>query len=192
VTQRRFDLVVVGCSLGGMRAMQIILSALPREFELPIAVVQHRYRTSNEGLPAYFRRTTDMRVVDAEDKQWIKPGHVYFAPANYHLLVEEGEFSLSVDEAVAYSRPSVDVLFESAAQAYGKKVVGVILTGANSDGARGAAEIKKRGGFVVVQDPKTAEAPAMPEAAIAATRVDRILPLERIGPYLLELCRPER
>ena len=175
-----------------MRAMQIILSALPREFELPIAVVQHRYRTSNEGLPAYFRRTTDMRVVDAEDKQWIKPGHVYFAPANYHLLVEEGEFSLSVDEAVAYSRPSVDVLFESAAQAYGKKVVGVILTGANSDGARGAAEIKKRGGFVVVQDPKTAEAPAMPEAAIAATRVDRILPLERIGPYLLELCRPER
>ena len=192
MTQRRFDLVVVGCSLGGMRAMQIILSALPREFELPIAVVQHRYRTSNEGLPAYFRRTTDMRVVDAEDKQWIKPGHVYFAPANYHLLVEEGEFSLSVDEAVAYSRPSVDVLFESAAQAYGKKVVGVILTGANSDGARGAAEIKKRGGFVVVQDPKTAEAPAMPEAAIAATRVDRILPLERIGPYLLELCRPER
>ena len=192
MTQRRFDLVVVGCSLGGMRAMQIILSALPREFELPIAVVQHRYRTSNEGLPAYFRRTTDMRVVDAEDKQWIKPGHVYFAPANYHLLVEEGEFSLSVDEAVAYSRPSVDVLFESAAQAYGKKVVGVVLTGANSDGARGAAEIKKRGGFVVVQDPKTAEAPAMPEAAIAATRVDRILPLERIGPYLLELCRPER
>ena len=190
--ERRFELIVVGCSLGGMRAMQIILSALPREFELPIAVVQHRYRTSNEGLPAYFRRTTDMRVVDAEDKQWIKPGVIYFAPANYHLLVEKGELNLSVDDAVAYSRPSVDVLFESAAQAYGDKVIGVVLTGANSDGARGVAEIKKRGGFVVVQDPKTAEAPAMPEAAIAAARVDRILPLERIGPYLLELSRPER
>jgi len=192
VKERRFELIVVGCSLGGMRAMQIILSALPREFELPIAVVQHRYRTSNEGLPAYFRRTTDMRVVDAEDKQWIKPGVIYFAPANYHLLVEKGELNLSVDDAVAYSRPSVDVLFESAAQAYGDKVIGVVLTGANSDGARGVAEIKKRGGFVVVQDPKTAEAPAMPEAAIAAARVDRILPLERIGPYLLELSRPER
>jgi two-component system chemotaxis response regulator CheB len=135
------------------------------------------------------RRRTNLKVVDAEDKQWIKPGHVYLAPANYHLLVERGAFSLSVDDAVSYSRPSIDVLFESAADAYGASVAAVVLTGANSDGARGVKAIKKRGGFVVVQDPKTAEAPSMPTAAIAAARVDQILPLERIGPFLLELCR---
>ena len=186
---RRYEIVVIGCSMGGMQALQTIFGALPREFPLPIAVVQHRYRTSNEGLPAFFRRHSPLTIVDSTDKEWLKPGTVYLAPANYHLLVERGELSLSVDEAVAYSRPSVDVLFESAAQAYGSGVVAVVLTGANADGARGAAQIKKRGGFVLVQEPSTAEAPSMPEAAIAATRVDRILPLERIGPFLVELCR---
>jgi two-component system chemotaxis response regulator CheB len=187
-----YRLIVIGCSLGGMHALQQILNALPKDFAVPIAVVQHRYRTSNEGLPAFLRRGTKLKVVDVEDKQWIKPGHVYLAPANYHLLVEEGTFSLSVDEAVAYSRPSVDVLFDSAADAYGRDLVAVILTGANADGARGVASVKKRGGFVVVQDPKTAEAPAMPEAAVNAARVDRILPLDRIGSFLVELCRPSR
>jgi len=189
---RRFDLIVIGCSLGGMRALETILGALPAEFETPIAIVQHRYRTSNEMLPAFFRRTTKLRVVDADDKAWIRSGHVYFAPANYHLLVAEGEFSLSVDEAVAHSRPSADVLFESAADAYGERLIAVVLTGANDDGARGAREVKNRGGFVIVQDPKTAEAPSMPEAAIAAAAVDRILPLDRIGPFLVELCSPGR
>ena len=186
--EREFRLVVIGCSLGGMNALTTILGDLPEDFPVPIAVVQHRYRTSNEGLPAYFRRHAHLNVVDADDKQWIRPGSVYLAPANYHLLVEEGEFSLSVDEAVAYSRPSVDVLFESAADAYREALAGVILTGANADGARGVARIKKNGGFVIVQDPKTAEAPDMPLAAIASTTVDRILPLDRIGPLLVELC----
>jgi len=189
---RHYDLIVIGCSLGGMRALEIILSALPADFATPIAVVQHRYRTSNESLPAFFRQHTGLKVVDVEDKQYIKPGHVYLAPANYHLLVEDGSFSLSVDEVVVYARPSVDVLFESAADAYRERLIGVILTGANEDGARGAARIKRNGGFVVVQDPKTAEAPAMPEAAIAKARVDRILPLDRIGPFLIELCVPGR
>jgi two-component system, chemotaxis family, protein-glutamate methylesterase/glutaminase len=175
-----------------MQALRTIFGELPADFPTPIAVVQHRYRTSNEGLPAFLRKTSKLKVVDVEDKQWIRPGHVYLAPANYHLLVEEGTFSLSVDEAVAHSRPSIDVLFESAADAYGKKLVAVILTGANADGARGVKEVKKRGGFVVVQDPKTAEAPSMPEAAIASARVDRILPLDRIGSFLVELCRPDR
>jgi two-component system chemotaxis response regulator CheB len=130
-----------------------------------------------------------LAVVDALDKQWIQPGTVYLAPADYHLLVERGELSLSVDARVEHSRPSIDVLFESAADAYGPATVGVVLTGANADGARGAARIKERGGFVVVQEPESAEAPAMPRAAIAAARVDRILPLERIGPFLVELCR---
>lgn len=187
---RDVQLIVIGCSLGGMNALTTIFGELPEGFPVPIAVVQHRYRTSNESLPSYFRRHARLNVVDADDKQWIRPGYIYLAPANYHLLVEEGEFSLSVDEAVAYSRPSIDVLFESAADAYREAVVGVILTGANTDGARGVARIKEAGGLVVVQDPSTAEAPQMPQAAIASTAVDQILPLDRIGPFLVELCRP--
>ena len=185
---RTFDLVVIGCSLGGMRALELVLGALPATFPVPVAVVQHRHKASNEGLPAFLRKSSKLKVVDVDDKLWIKPGTVYLAPADYHLLVERGAFSLSVDDRVSHSRPSVDVLFESAADAYGDKVVGAVLTGANDDGARGVKRIKQRDGFVVVQDPKTAEAPEMPEAAIKAARVDRILPLERIGPFLVELC----
>lgn len=186
---KAYELVVIGCSMGGMHALQILFRALGPDFPLPIAVVQHRYRTSNEGLPAYFRRNTRLQVVDATDKEYLRPGTVYFAPADYHLLVEYGELSLSIDAAVAYSRPSIDVLFESAADAYAERLIAIVLTGANSDGARGVARIKKKGGFVIVQDPETADSPEMPRAAIGATRVDRILPLERIGPFLAELCR---
>jgi two-component system chemotaxis response regulator CheB len=186
---RKVELIVIGCSLGGMHALERVLGALPADFGAPIAVVQHRHKASNEGLPAYLRKHTVLKVFDADDKQWLEPGHVYLAPANYHLLIEKGEISLSVDEKVAYSRPSIDVLFESAADAYREKLVGVLLTGSNADGAQGAQRIKQQGGFMVVQDPATAEAPAMPQAAIDATRVDRILPLERIGPFLVELCR---
>lgn len=186
---REFRVVVIGCSMGGMHALQTILAALPDDYELPLLIVQHRFRTSDEALPSFFRRSSHLKVVDASDKQPIRKGTVYLAPANYHLLVEEGQLSLSTEGAVAYSRPSVDVLFESAADAYGEGVIAVVLTGANSDGARGAARVKERGGLLVVQDPATAESPAMPSAAIAAARVDRILPLERIGPYLVELCR---
>ena len=189
VAAGQFELIVIGCSLGGMHALITILASLGSDFHVPIAVVQHRHRRSNENLPDFFRRQTHLCVVDVIDKQWIKPDCVYLAPADYHLLVERGAFSLSVDAAVAHSRPSVDVLFESAADAYGDRVIGVVLTGMNDDGARGARRIKHRGGFLIVQDPATAEAPAMPQAAINATRVDRILPLERIGPFLVELCR---
>lgn len=185
----KYEIVVIGCSMGGMHALQVIFEVLPRDFPLPVVVVQHRYRTSNEGLPSFLRRHANLDVVDTIDKQWLRSGTVYLAPANYHVLVERGELSLSVDEAVAYSRPSIDVLFESAADAYGAHVIGVILTGANNDGARGVARIKKRGGFVIAQDPATAESPAMPQAAIDTVRVDRILPLDRIGPFLVELCR---
>lgn len=185
--------VVLGCSMGGMSAMEHLFATLPSDFPLPIVAAQHRYRTSGEALPAFLRRHTRLDVVDASDKQWIRPGHVYLAPADYHLLVDRnGELSLSVDAAVAYSRPSIDVLFESAADAFGSGVIGVVLTGANADGASGVKRIKERGGFVVVQDPVTAESPEMPRAAIEATRVDRILPLDRIGPFLVELCRDRR
>lgn len=192
--KRRYELIVIGCSMGGMRALEIIFGALPDMFCVPIVVAQHRYRTSGEALPAFLRRHSKLRVTDAVDKQWIEPGHVYLAPADYHLLIDRepgrrGELSLSVDAAVAYSRPSIDVLFESAADAYPSSVIGIVLTGANADGARGAARIKQRGGFVIVQDPGDAESPEMPQAAIKTARVDRILPLPRIGPFLVELCR---
>jgi two-component system, chemotaxis family, protein-glutamate methylesterase/glutaminase len=186
----KYEVVVLGCSMGGMSAMEQIFSVLPADFPVPIVVAQHRYRTSGEALPSFLRRHSKLNVVDATDKQWIHPGNVYLAPADYHLLLDrDGELSLSVDAAVAYSRPSIDVLFESAADAYLAGTVAVVLTGANADGARGAKRVKDRGGFVVVQDPQTAESPEMPSAAIATARVDRILPLNRIGPFLVELCR---
>ena len=186
---KQVDLIVIGCSLGGMHALGTIFHSLPKDFCIPIAIVQHRHKASNENLPAFFRRTTKLRVVDVEDKQWIKPGYVYLAPSNYHLLVERGVFSLSVDDTVGHSRPSIDVLFDSAADAYRETLIGVVLTGANADGARGVHQIKRRGGFVIAQDPLNAEAPAMPQAAVDTGRVDRILPLEQIGPFLVDLCK---
>lgn len=192
MTPGGYDLIVIGCSLGGRRALQSIFSSFTPEFETPIAVVQHRHKKSNEGLPDFLSRATHYCVVDVEDKQPIEPRCVYLAPADYHLLVEQGRFSLSTEAAVTHSRPSVDVLFESAADAYRQRLIGVVLTGANQDGARGAQRIKARGGVVIVQDPHTAEAPQMPQAAISSGRVDRILPLERMGPFLVELCRTSK
>lgn len=187
------QLVVIGCSLGGMHALQTVLSHLPQDFCVPIVVAQHRHRNSNDSLPAYFRRSTHFDVADADDKQWLEPSHVYLAPADYHLLIERngdrGELHLSCEDAVRYSRPSIDVLFESAADAYGRDLIGVVLTGSNEDGMRGAKRIKERGGRVVVQDPSTAEAPVMPSAVAAAVEVDQVLPLEGIASYLAEACR---
>jgi two-component system chemotaxis response regulator CheB len=182
-----YEIVVIGCSLGGMRVLETIFSGLPSSFPLPIAVVQHRHRGSNETLPAHFRRFTQLPVVDVMDKQWIRGGTIFFAPANYHLLVERGEFSLSVDAAVRHSRPSIDVLFESSADAYGPATIGIVLTGANDDGCRGATAIKKRGGVVVVQQPETAEAREMPESVLKAVAVDRVLPPEEIASFLARL-----
>lgn len=186
----RYEIVVIGCSLGGAKVLETFLSMLPRSFPTPIAIVQHRHRGSGEALPAHFRRFSRLPVVDVVDKQWIRGGTVYFAPANYHLLVSPGEFSLSVDDAVRYSRPSIDVLFESAADAYGERTIGIVLTGMNDDGARGAKQIKSRGGVVAVQDPATAEAEQMPRATMEAVRVDRILRPDEIASFLVEQCQP--
>ena len=186
-----FDLIVVGASWGGLDALTVLVRALPQDFAVPVVIVQHRGPDAESFLSGLLQQWTGRKVLEPEDKDPIEPGHIYVAPANYHLLVERGELSLSVDEAVAYSRPSIDVLFESAADAYGPGVIGVVLTGANADGARGALRIKSRGGFVIAQDPETAESPAMPRAAIETARVDRILPLDRIGSFLVELCRTQ-
>ena len=183
-----YELIVVGCSWGGVAALGRLLEHLPEEVELPIAIAQHRAPESlRGGFERSLARHVARPVVEAGDKDPIEPGHVYVAPPDYHLLVERGSFALSVDEHVRHARPSIDVLFESAADTYGARVIGVVLTGANADGADGLARIVERGGAALVQDPATAEAPEMPRAALAATRAT-VLPLERIGAYLADLC----
>ena len=184
-----YELIVVGASWGGLHALSNVLAGIPGGLSCPIAVVQHRRADALEGgLSNLLQLHTHERVVEAEDKMAIEPHTIYVAPPDYHLLVEPGAFALSVDARVQFARPSIDVLFESAADAYGRHVVGVVLTGANEDGAAGLARVKERGGVAVVQDPRTAERAEMPAAAAAATAADAILPLDQIGPFLYGLC----
>lgn len=182
---RAFQAIVIGCSYGGLQALEKILSELPKGFPIPLAVVQHISPNPGGLLASLLGRTANLTVKEAEDKETVAPGTIYLAPPDYHLLIERGAaFSLSSDEKVNYSRPSIDVLFESAADAYGPGLMGVILTGANADGAIGLKRIKEQGGFTVVQDPRTAAASEMPRAAIEQTGPDLVIPLEEIGPFL--------
>jgi two-component system chemotaxis response regulator CheB len=187
----QYQIIVVGMSLGGLRAMGVLLAGLPANFPLPIVVVQHRHRDAGTTLGAVLQPGSALPIVEAEDKAELRPGWVYLAPPDYHLLVEAGSLALSTEAPVAYARPSIDVLFESAADAYGDRVIGVILTGASDDGARGLAEIKRAGGLTLVQKPAGAESAVMPEAAIAATNVDHVLSLAQIAPMLVALCCPD-
>jgi two-component system, chemotaxis family, protein-glutamate methylesterase/glutaminase len=183
-----FELIVMGGSWGGMRAVSVVLEALPADYELPIVLAQHRsVSAGGELLEHALGRKSKLDVAAATDKEPLEPGRVYVAPADYHLLVEPGHLALSADAPVEFSRPSIDVLFESAADSYGPRVVGVLLTGANQDGAAGLARIAAAGGFTVAQDPATAERPDMPAAAIARGAARRVLPLDRIGPFLRDL-----
>lgn len=181
-------LVVIGASLGGLTAIQQIFRALPERTRVPIAVAQHRHRDSGAGLAEVLQQSTHVPVTDAEDSEPILPGRIYLAPPDYHLLVERTCFRLSKEGPVHYSRPSVDVLFESAADAFGPRVVGIVLTGANGDGAAGSARIRQKKGKVLVQDPETAEAPEMPRAAVEAGAASRVLTLEEIAQYLAWYC----
>lgn len=187
--------VVVGCSLGGMRALEIILRGLMPDFSLPIAIVQHR-GTDWEGQQSQLVRLLQeycaIPIAEAGDKDPLVGGRVYLAPPDYHLLVDDGSLALSVDARVYHARPSVDVLFESAAEAYREGVLGVLLTGASADGTAGAQRIKARGGTIVAQDPATAESPIMPGAAISAGVVDKVLPLGEIAPFLNVASAPGR
>lgn len=182
------EIVVVGTSLGGLDALKVLLSGLPPSFDLPIVIVQHRSKQSDEALVKLLSTETSLPVTEANDKDVIERGRVYCAPADYHLLVEPGRFALSIDAPVNYSRPSIDVLFESAADTYGAQVVGVLLTGASKDGAIGCARIKACGGVTLVQDPATALAQTMPAAAISAQAADHVLPLTDIPLALVQLC----
>jgi two-component system, chemotaxis family, protein-glutamate methylesterase/glutaminase len=188
----RCDLVVVGSSWGGLHALGRLLSDLPPDFDPAVVIAQHRHPDSQHGtLQLLLQRETARPVVEAEDKLAIEPRKVYVAPPDYHLLVEPGSLALSVDDRVSFARPSIDVMFESAADAYGDRLIGIILTGANEDGARGLARIKELGGVALIQDPAAAARRAMPDAAIAATVADAILPLEEIGAYVHQLCARE-
>jgi two-component system, chemotaxis family, protein-glutamate methylesterase/glutaminase len=194
------SLVVVGASFGGFDALKTVLRALPASFPVPLAIVQHQ-SSPGSGLATLLQRYTTLIVADAEDKDELLPGFAYLAPPGYHLLIERaiadpgvggrgvlgrGTVALSVDPPVQHARPSIDVLFESAADVYGPEVVGVVLTGTGRDGAAGLTRIKRRGGLAIVQDPATATRSAMPEAALASTPVDLILPIEQIGGRLLQ------
>ncbi len=181
-------IVVVGGSLGGPAAMKVLLSALPKDFRPPIVLVQHCGKRGNQELARLLDEAAVLPVLEPDDKEPLETGHVYLAPADYHLLVEPGSLALSTDAPVNYARPSIDVLFESAAEAYGCGVIGVILTGANRDGASGCAHIKERGGMVLVQAVEDAVCGVMPAAAIAATNADQVLPLSQLVPALCKLC----
>jgi two-component system chemotaxis response regulator CheB len=182
------EIIVIGASSGGLKAAQILLSGLDAAFPLPVVIVQHRGKDSESGLCEYLSRNSSLLVTEPEDKEAILPAHVYLAPRDYHLLIEGGNFALSTDSPVGYARPSIDVLFQSAADGYKERAIGVILTGSNQDGARGLAAIKSHGGLTVVQDPRTAAHPEMPEAAIARATPDWVLPLSEIAARLNSLC----
>ncbi len=182
------QIVVIGASLGGLNALERVLHGLPADFALPVLVVQHRSEEGPALLAGLLGRHSPLQVCEAEDKSPLKPGCVLVAPAGYHALVEPGHVSLSTEAEVRYSRPSIDVALETAAEAYGERAVGVVLTGANDDGAHGLAEVRRRGGVAIVQDPAEAESRSMPEAAIAAADPQWILGLEEIGPRLAAIA----
>ena len=185
----RVELVALGASWGGLHALETVLSCLPEDFPAAIVIAQHRQHHGQDGMLEHLLDTRCvLTVAEAEDKQQLAAGLVLVAPADYHLLVEPGTVSLSVDAPLHFSRPSIDVLLGSAADAYGDGAAGVVLTGANADGAVGLAKIAARGGTTIVQNPDTAERREMPEAALWSTPEARVLELEQIGPALVELA----
>ncbi|KAB8316922.1 chemotaxis protein CheB [Tolypothrix campylonemoides VB511288] len=190
-----FQLVVVGASLGGLQALEVLLAGLPKNFPVPVAIVQHRHKSSDDKLRMMLQEYSPLVVIEPQDKEEIVPGCIYLAPADYHLMIEAGSgsvpypcFSLSTDAPVTYARPSIDVLFETAADTYAEKLIGVLLTGANHDGTRGMEKIRARGGRTVVEEPSTAACSTMPKAAIARGVAQNILPLAEIAPFLVKIC----
>jgi two-component system, chemotaxis family, protein-glutamate methylesterase/glutaminase len=188
MTANPTEAVVIGASAGALEALSVILPALPAGFRLPLIVVVHVPPDKRSMLAELFQAKCQIPVREAEDKEPINPGTVYFAPSDYHLLVEtEKSLSLSSDEPVLFSRPSIDVLFESAADAYGSALIAIILTGANQDGAKGMKAVVEAGGVALVQNPDGAFASAMPEAAIEMCPDARVMSLDAIATYLQEV-----
>lgn len=184
----KYRAIVIGASAGGMDAIKYILMPLQEEFPASILIVQHLSPHSDGYMARHLNELCKINIKEADEKEKILPGNVYIAPSNYHLLVEKDEtLSLTVDPKVNYSRPSIDVLFESAAEVYENELIGIILTGGNGDGSKGLKRIKEFGGLAIVQDPRTAEADFMPKAAIKASEVDYTLSLNKISNKLIKL-----
>ena len=178
------EIVVIGTSWGGLRALKDLIGALPESYGIPLVIVQHRHRDSENILAGLLQECTALSVCEAEDKQPILLGHIFVAPPDYHLLVERGSLELSTEAPVRYSRPSIDVTFSSAADAYGEHAVGVVLTGANADGARGLARIVARRGLAFIQDPAEAVSPTMPLEARKAVPEAKVMPIAEIAAAL--------
>jgi two-component system chemotaxis response regulator CheB len=189
-----YDVVAVGTSWGGLAALRTLVAGLPDTFQMAVILVQHRHKDSDHLLRTLLQERSSLEVCDVEDKMPLEHGHIYVAPPDYHTLVEPGHFSLSTDAPVRYSRPSIDVTFGSAADSYAHRTVGIVLTGANADGADGLRRISDRGGLALIQDPSTAESRSMPEAARRAVPRARVMTLEGIVDYLgtLPAGVPER
>lgn len=187
-----FHAVVIGVSAGGFKALHTLLPRFPKDFSCPVIIVQHRRATEDDFLIESLNSKCSLFVKEAEDKEMLKPGRIYIAPGNYHLLVERNQsLSLSVDEPVSYARPSIDVLFKTSATAFASHLMGVILSGANSDGSNGIMAIKEKGGLTIAQDPETAEVSVMPCSAIATNCIDFILPLEDIPSFIIGLMEDD-
>ncbi|MFV5685036.1 chemotaxis protein CheB [Flavobacterium sp. GB2R13] len=184
----QYEAIVIGVSSGGMNALKIIFSSLPVDFNTPIIIVQHLGAHSDSQWIKLLNKKSLLDLKEADEKEKIEKGKIYIAPPNYHLLIEKDKtFSFTIDERVSFARPSIDVLFESAAEAYKNKLIGIILTGSNHDGTGGIKRIKELGGLAIIQDPKTAESPYMPKSAIAAIESDYILSLENIVALLIKI-----
>ena len=187
-TNKRFDAVVIGVSAGGINALGKLVASFPFGYCMPVFIVQHISPKSENYLVDILRKSTKMAVKEADENEKITNGTIYVAPPNYHMLIDDNQtIALSTEDRISFARPSVDVLFESAAFVYTSKLIGVILTGANKDGASGLKMIKELGGIAIVQNPATAEVNSMPAAAIRATNVDYVLDLEEVGPKIIEL-----
>jgi two-component system, chemotaxis family, protein-glutamate methylesterase/glutaminase len=182
-----YDIVVVGTSWGGLAALRTLVAGLPDSFQMAVLLVQHRHKDSDQLLRTLLQERSPLVVREVEDKMPLEAGHIYVAPPDYHTLVEPGYFSLSIDAPVRFSRPSIDVTFSSAADSYAHRTVGVVLTGANTDGADGLRRISDRGGLALVQDPDTAESRMMPAAARKAVPRARVMTLPAITSYLVTL-----
>lgn len=179
------ELVVIGASSGGLDVLIQLLQALPEQYQIPTVAILHQRPNRASGVPKMLSRYTHLRVQEPEDKQAIELGSFYVAPPNYHLLVDpEKVFSFSVDAPLNYCRPSIDMAFQSAAEVYQDRLVGCILTGANSDGANGVRAIKANNGCVYVQSPDEATVNTMPLAAIDATLVDGVLSIQDLAKHL--------
>jgi two-component system, chemotaxis family, protein-glutamate methylesterase/glutaminase len=187
-SKRRYDVVAMGSSAGGLNALTHVLRSLPKVFPSSIVVVQHLSPEHKSWIASLLGRTTQMKVKQAEHGEILLPGIAYTAPPDEHLLVGPGKIQLAHSQLVHFSRPSIDLLFESVAGTYGSRAIGVVLSGSGRDGATGIRAIKEAGGVTLAQDPEEAEFRPMPQAAVETGCIDFILPLEKIGITLMELC----